>query len=176
VSPSSDRVVHLTRRFAGSLRPGGAPHDDEAWARAHLLPGEVELWDRLSGADRRHAAGVGRDVERRLGGRATRPVVAAALLHDVGKLESGLGTFGRVLATLVVAVRGHARVATWANHKGLAGRIGRYVLHPDLGALLLAGAGSDSLTMTWALEHHRPPEAWTIPRHLGEALKAADDA
>src|SRR3954467_4558474 len=35
-----------------------------------------------------------------LGSRADRPVLAAALLHDMGKTACGLGTFGRVVATL----------------------------------------------------------------------------
>ena len=32
---------------------------------------------------------------------ATRPQMAGALLHDVGKVQSGLGTWGRVAATIV---------------------------------------------------------------------------
>jgi hypothetical protein len=32
---------------------------------------------------------------------ATREEIAGAILHDVGKIECGLGTFGRVVATLV---------------------------------------------------------------------------
>ncbi|MGH9246999.1 MAG: hypothetical protein ACRD29_22310 [Acidimicrobiales bacterium] len=169
------RLAHLVRRFVGSLVPAGPSARDDGWARAHLLPGEIDLWDRMSRADRRHAVAVARAVDRRLKADASRPVVAAALLHDVGKVEAGLGTFGRVAATVVVAARGHRRTAAWSNRPGLAGRIGRYVLHPDLGALLLAGAGSDPLTMAWALEHHRRPDEWTVPREIGEALKAADD-
>ena len=36
-----------------------------------------------------------------VGGPWTRDEMAGALLHDVGKLDAGLGTFGRVLATVV---------------------------------------------------------------------------
>jgi hypothetical protein len=168
-------AIHLVKRFFGSLRPGGPPAADDAWARAHLLPAEQDLWSRMSGPDRRHAATVARDVERQLGQKATRPVLAAALLHDVGKIEAGLGTFGRVAATVVAGVAGHERVAGWAGHPGLAGRIGRYVKHPDLGGFLLAGAGSDALTMAWALEHHRPAARWTVPPDVAAVLKSADD-
>ena len=65
-----------------------------------LAPGERELWSRMSNADRRHAI----EVARRFVGRrpdATRPEMAGALLHDVGKVEADLGTFGRVVATVV---------------------------------------------------------------------------
>ena len=47
--------------------------------------------------------------------------------------------------------------------------------HPRLGADLLGMAGSAPLTVAWAAEHHLPPEDWTVPRPIGEALKAADD-
>jgi hypothetical protein len=160
---------HLVRRFAGSLRPGGPPPADEAWARDALLVGERPLWDRMSGPDRRHAVAVARRAEATLGPRATRPVVAAALLHDVGKVESGLGTFARVGATLVAGVVGRERLGR------RSGRLGRYVRHDALGADLLAAAGSDPLTRTWAREHHLPEARWTVDAQVGAALKAADD-
>jgi len=160
---------HLVRRFLGSLRPGGPPPADEAWARDALLAGERPLWDRMSGPDRRHAVAVARRTEEALGPRATRPVVAAALLHDVGKVEAGLGTFPRVGATLLAAVAGRERLAR------RQGRVGRYVRHDVLGADLLDAAGSDPLTRTWAGEHHLPPDRWTVDPAVGAALKAADD-
>jgi hypothetical protein len=173
-----EHLVHLMRRFFGSLRRGGPRPVDESWARAHLLPGEVDLWRRMSGADRRHAVAVARRVDRSqgvAGDAGGRAVVAAALLHDVGKIEAGLGPFGRSAATVAAAALGHDRVSAWSNRSGWRGRFGRYVLHPDLGGLLLAGAGSEPLTMAWAVEHHRPPDAWTVPPDVGAALKAADD-
>lgn len=168
-------AAHLVRRFAGSLRPGGPPASEEAWARSQLLPEEVRLWARLSGADRRHAVGVARRVEAALGADATRPVLAAALLHDVGKAEARLGTYGRVVATLAAAVAGRDMVSRWQRSRGFTRRVGLYLNHPDLGADLLALAGSDPLTVAWAREHHLPPDRWSVPRHLAEALKAADD-
>ena len=169
--------LHLVRRFLGSLRPGGPPPFDEDWAAARLLPGEVELWCRLPGADRRHAVGVARAVDARLGPATTRPVLAAALLHDVGKLESGLGVWGRVGATLVGLAGGRRRAAGWGRGSGMRGRVGRYLSHPEIGAALLESAGSDDLTVAWARSHHRPAGAWdpAVPAAVGEVLKACDD-
>ena len=163
------RPRHLARRFAGSLSPRPPSPDDEAWARRHLLPGEAALWVRLTNPDRRHAVGVARDVVTRLGPEATRPVVAAALLHDSGKLDSGLGTFARVGATLWAAARGRTRAAA-GN-----GRVARYLRHDELGARALAAAGADPLTVAWARQHHWSEELWTLPPHVAAALKAADD-
>jgi hypothetical protein len=160
---------HLVRRFFGSLRTSGPPPGDEAWARDALLAGERPLWDRMSNPDRRHAVAVARRAEAALGPRATRPVVAAALLHDVGKIDSGFGTFARVGVTLAAAVVGHR----WLSRR--PGRVGRYVRHDVVGAELLEQAGSDPLTRAWAREHHSPKESWTIDEDLGTALKAADD-
>jgi len=160
---------HLVRRFAGSLTPGGPPPGDEAWARDALLAGERPLWDRMSGPDRRHAVAVARRTEAALGSRTTRPVLAAALLHDVGKVDSGLGTFSRVGATLVAAVVGRKRLGR------RDGRLGRYTRHDAIGADLLTAAGSHPLTRTWAREHHLPKARWTVDPEVGAALKAADD-
>jgi len=171
----SSTAVHLTRRFFGSLRPGGPGRKDEEWACSHLLESEVTLWRRMRGADRRHAVGVAHEVERALGAEATRPVVAAALLHDVGKVESGLGVYGRVIATICGQLAGRDTAKEWTRSRGFTRRVGLYLLHPDLGGDLLGMAGSDQLTETWAREHHRSPENWTIDPTIGAALKAADD-
>ena len=168
-------MLHLARRFLTSLWPAGPGPEAEGWARASLLDGERDLWRRLSGPDRRHAVGVARRVEATLGADAVRPVLAAALLHDVGKLTSGLGTFGRVLATLSGAVAGRETAEAWSTTFGLTRRVGLYLRHPQIGADLLVAAGSDPLTATWAGEHHLPPEQWTVDRRLADALKAADD-
>jgi hypothetical protein len=55
------------------------------------------------------------------------------------------------------------------------GRAGRYLCHDEIGAGLLADAGSDGLTVAWAREHHLAPERWTVPAEIARALKAADD-
>lgn len=166
---------HLARRFAGSLRPGGPRASEAAWAAEQLLPAERELWTRMSAPDRRHAAAVARRVERALGHEASRPVLAAALLHDVGKLESGLRTYGRVIATVSAKVAGPEMADTWRKHRGFARRVGLYLLHDRIGGDMLELAGSDPLTVAWAREHHRPPGEWTLPRYLADALKEADD-
>ncbi len=169
------RSGHLARRFFGSLRPGGPRAADDAWARDQLIPGEVELWVQMRNPDRRHAVGVARRVERALGAEAERPVLAAALLHDVGKIVAGLRTYGRVVATLAAAIAGRATAADWSRSRGFTRKVGLYLQHAELGADLLAMAGSDPLTVAWAREHHSPEEKWTVPAAVGAALKDADD-
>ena len=166
---------HLAKRFFGSLLPLGPRRADAAWALEHLTPGEQALWARMSKVDRRHAAGVARRASATLADQATREVVADALLHDVGKVESRLGTFARVAATVVAAAAGRERAEAWAGGRGVQRRIAVYLRHPELGAELLRGAGSDPVTVAWAAEHHLPEVRWTLPRNVATALKAADD-
>ena len=94
------KVVHLAKRFRGSLSKAPPKAEDEAWAMTYLTTAEAELWSRMAVQDRRHSIEVARRfVELRPS--ATREEMAGALLHDAGKRQAGLGTFGRVIATIV---------------------------------------------------------------------------
>jgi HD domain len=141
---------------------------------------ERVLWSEMSGPDRRHALAVAREVAASFGhGDGTAvptAVLAAALLHDCGKVESGLGTFGRVAATSAVMVLGRERVAGWTTIEGgWRGRFGRYVGHDVAGRRLLEGARSAPLVSGWAGEHHLPEDRWSVDPEIGRVLKAADD-
>lgn len=166
---------HLVRRFFGSLsrRPPGP--DDQVWVDEVLTDGEGELWRRMSAADRRHAVGVARRVEAALGEGATRPVLAAALLHDVGKVAAGLGTYGRVVATLSAGVAGRDTARLWSQTRGFTRRVGLYVRHEELGADMLEMAGSDPLTVALVREHSVPADERTVPAEVAEALVRADE-
>ena len=175
-------VLHLARRFFGSLRPGPPDPADEAWAIGHLLPGEIDVWRRMGNPDRRHAVGVARAVVARFGdgdpaALPDRAVVAAALLHDCGKVVSGLRTPARVAATVVWASSDdEEQFERWlARDGGLRHRLAQYRNHPELGREVLAAAGSDEVTAAWAAEHHLPEDAWTVPADIGRLLKACDD-
>ena len=92
-------------------------------------------------------------------------MVAAALLHDVGKLDANLGVYGRVIATISGAVVHHDPevIRDWTRTRGFTRRVGLYLQHPRLGGDMLALAGSDDLTVTWTRQHHLPPDEWTLP-------------
>lgn len=122
---------HLARRFVTSLPATPPTPADEAWADEQLSNGERALWVRLSNQDRRHSIGVARRFMKARPN-ATRAEIVGALLHDVGKVECGLGTFGRVAATI------------------LGPRTRRFRLyhdHEEIGARLTEAAGSDPATV-----------------------------
>ena len=167
--PPPLQLAHLARRFFGALDPRGPSEEDEAWVAKRLGDGEHELWARMSGPDRRHAVGVGRAVAATPEG-VQSWVVAAALLHDVGKIDSQLSTFARVPATVAGLAARERILMDYADS-----RVGRYLRHDAIGGDLLERVGADPRTAAWAREHHLPPDRWTVPKRAGEVLKAADD-
>ncbi len=167
-------TLHLIKRFFGSLTARNPPARDQVWVESMLTPPEFRLWLRQSRADRSHSLRVARRAESALGNKATDQVIVAALLHDVGKTTCGLGTFGRVAATLVSLCLRRRKVVKWKGQPGWQGRIGKYIAHPEIGAQLLEGTQSDSLVITWAGEHYLPLKKTTLPREWAIALKNAD--
>jgi len=166
------RARHLVRRFATSVRGRTPDAADETWARSLLTDAEIALWERMTPTDRAHAVEVARRTALELDDPA---VLAAALLHDVGKIEAQAGAAVRVVASLVGPVVSDARAAQLAGRTGVAGTLGRLRGYPALGANLLAGAGSARLVIQWAAEHHAPRQRWTVPANVGRVLQAADN-
>lgn len=165
---------HLTKRFFESLLPREPTPGDEAWLIALLSSSEEELYRDQSAIDRDHSircALLARDI---LGSRATRPVVVASALHDVGKVDARLGTFGRVVATVLGAVLPDGQIERWRAGAGFRAEVGAYLNHANRGAELLMSAGSDPMVVAWACEHHLPRSEWSIDAELGDALRRAD--
>lgn len=170
------------RRFFSSLWAVRPSPEELAWVARVLTPPELVLWERFRRYDQRHTLGVARRVEAAL---ARTPWahdsrwLAAALLHDVGKVEAGIGLVGRVAATLLRAVLGRERLRAWIPRGGWWGRIGRYSDHGVIGAALIRQAGGREEVARWAEAHHRvrrghPPVVEGIPDDAVRALVAAD--
>jgi HD domain len=164
------RVRHLAQRFFGSVRAEPLDDVELELVRGYLGPDEFECWERLGPADRRESVETARATLRALGSEPEPDWVAAALLHDVGKVETDLGPVGRSVATVSATVVGRRRARSWTN------RFGRYVNHDDLGALRLRVAGARPAAVSWAAAHHRP-ELWPttgIPLRICRILATAD--
>lgn len=142
---------HLWKRFIGSLTARPLSAGEQREVDAVLLPVERPLFGGMTRADKRHAVQVLRRFD--IFQPSARPEERrAALLHDIGKAELGLGTLGRVVATLFGP---------------RSDRFARYHAHESRGAELLARAGSHETTVN-------------LLRGLGnaetiDALRRADD-
>jgi len=88
------------KRFLTSLSRRALSVEQLAWVRKHLLEEEFSLWTKMTLSDQRHSLVVAQRFVT-LKPDAQREHVAAALLHDVGKIESHVGIMMRVVATLI---------------------------------------------------------------------------
>lgn len=174
------RPVHLGRRFVGALSPVAPKPADVEWVAGICTEAELALWRRLPRHDRRHSIRVARDVEAALAGTeyaGDRRWIEAALLHDVGKLDAGLGVLGRVGATLAGAAASHDLAEAWSAKRGVTRKVGLYLRHPELGADRIRMAGGSPEAAAWA-ECHQDPARHAdcgLPPVVVAALAAADD-
>lgn len=142
---------HLVKRLVASVTATPLTGEEQSVIAAVLMPCEEALFRKLSTADARHAISVLRRFDADMP-HASLTARRAALLHDIGKIDDGMGTMLRVIATIV-----GPRVS----------RFRTYHSHEQRGIELLEVAGSD-------------PETLAYLRGAGdsrvvEALRRADD-
>jgi len=147
-------AVHLAKRFFGALGRAPIGESQIELVRTTLLDSEFALWSAMMPMDKKHSIKVmSRFMQ--IYPQATATQVRASLLHDVGKLESNLSVFERVLAT-IVGERGS--------------RFAKYHAHEKIGAQMLRQAGSDE--ETWQLvagEVSHSPQLQTVLAALQQA-------
>ena len=134
---------HLLRRFLEVLT--ARPLDEEARKEASdLLRSDAEkraFFDQPA-ADQQHGLAAAKLVA------GSVELQRAALLHDVGKQQAGLGVWGRSAATALAGL-----------HVELRGRFRTYLDHGRLGADILEELGAESIVIAFARHHQgdRPP-------------------
>jgi len=147
---------HLVTRFAGSLRSRPLSPRRQDDVRRVLRPAEAELFFRQQPVDQRHAYVVAQRVATRLAGMPD--AIAAALLHDVGKVHSSLGPVARSLATLLDRAR-LPMPDRWRTYRD----------HGRLGAADLRAVGARPLAVAFAARER------VGDRTVWNTLIAADD-
>ena len=124
-------LSHLVSRFFGAVSNAKPLPEDLAEVESLLLCDEFDLWRTMPTMDQRHSIVVMHRF-RDLRPSASLPEIRSALLHDIGKIQSNLGIFGRVVATLV-GRRGE--------------RFTAYHDHEKIGSEMLRNIDSDSVTI-----------------------------
>jgi hypothetical protein len=138
-------LLHLARRFFGWWRSGRPSPETQLWIGSLLSRAEARLFWEQAVQDQAHAAAVATFVEKRQPDR--RDLIAAALLHDVGKAASRLGPVRRSIATVLGALR-----------LPLTRRFVAYRNHGIIGAELLEQAEASAIAVAFA-RHHPSPQA-----------------
>ncbi len=173
------KLLHLSERFVRALWSGPPRPEDVAWVQSVLSPRAYAQWEQQPRHDRRHTIRVARLVQAQLAGTDDADdsrFLAAALLHDIGKLDANLGVYGRVVATVSGAAAGPGLASAWSERSGFTRRVGLYLRHPEIGADRIRLAGGPEAAAQWAAAHH-DPSTWDridIPAPVIAALAAAD--
>ena len=162
------RAAYRSRQFFGALR-ARLEEGERAEVAAHLTPAEQRLFSAMDLRDQRHALDVFRVLKS--GGERDAALLAAALLHDVGK--GPIRLWQRVAFVLLRAIspRLLRRLAS-ANGGGWRGALGRSLDHAERGAALAEAAGSTPETVR-LIRLHRSPAGDDVALSL---LQAADEA
>jgi hypothetical protein len=174
------RLGRLVRRLVDLVKGARPTPADQAWVGSLLQPAELELWKLLSGPDQHHGIQVARNVERRLASTAYAGDgrwLGAALLHDIGKVQAGLGAFERGLASLVGRATSESTARRWASAEGgTKRRLGLYLTHGALGAAAIRAVGGREEIAAWAEVHQAwpCPELEVLPGPVVQALSDAD--
>ena len=143
-------LSHLVSRFFGAISCAQPSPEELTEVESLLLDGEFQLWQKLPMMDQRHSIAVLRRFTT-LRPDATRPELRAALLHDIGKIESNLGVLGRVVATLVG--RRSARFTAYHDHEKIGSQMLQNI-NSDLVTIRLV-AGLDQSDIAGALSNLR---------------------
>jgi len=149
---------------------------DDALAERHLAPELAALYRRMRRSERQHSVRV---LRRLMDAGQTHPdLLAAALLHDVGKSGVRFSLPEKVLVVLVKAFA-PGRYRAWSSSPATGWRLPFAVSaqHPDWGAEMAERACASPLTVALIRRHAGPPP--DPPRDETErlllALQAFDD-
>ncbi|MDH5505733.1 MAG: HD domain-containing protein [Anaerolineae bacterium] len=172
------RSVYRVRQFWLALV--GKPQPGQLDQAGQLLsPQQFELFQKMQASEQAHALHVLQQLQAQ--GHQEPDLLAAALLHDVGKVQSPLRIWQRVLIVLSTAI-----APRWVLHWGRGAARGwrrPFVVaaqHPQWGAQMAAQAGLSALAVRLILRHQErlpadAPAAHDIEDRLLRKLQAADN-
>jgi hypothetical protein len=164
------RIIYRSRQFQRALRSPKAPVSDTILL-PFLSPSQIVLFRRMHFFEQAHAFKVLQSL--RQAGHTDPDLLAAALLHDVGKILAPLSLLDRVL--VVVGQRLFPRaVSRWGMGaaRGLRRPFVIAVQHPSWGADLASAAGASPKTCDLIRCHQDHAASGD---HLLTALQSVDD-
>ncbi|MBI4498333.1 MAG: hypothetical protein HY689_10575 [Chloroflexi bacterium] len=166
---SAGRLWYRARQFGNVFRARLRP-EEEALVRVVLTPAQQRLFWAMHPVARRHHLDVCRALQRQ--GWRDPEVLAAALLHDVGK--GHLGPWARAVIVVVGALAPGLLAAGPRSGRPAGGPrawLAAHVRHAEDGAALVAAAGGAARTVALIRCHERGGSDPAL-----HALRRADDS
>ncbi len=170
------RLSYRARQFRLAVC-GPKRQIQSAALQPYLSPVQIVLFQRLQASEQTHAVRVLERLKKQ--GHAEPDLLAAALLHDIGKILSPLSIIERMAIVLGRRLF-PAGVKRWGqgSPRGLRHAFAVAEQHPRWGADLAAQAGASSRTVDLIARHQEvrtgPPRTQT--ERMLAALQAADDS
>ena len=147
-------AIYRVRQFVSALLAHVSPEDLRE-ADELLPPPAQELFHRMGAPDQQHALNVMRALRR--DGSAGPDLLAAALLHDVGKSAAQIRPWHR--AIVVLSKRFAPRVLEWlaaGEPRGWRRPFVVHARHAAMGAEWAAQAGCSALAVSLIRRHQEP--------------------
>ncbi|HSM55656.1 MAG TPA: HD domain-containing protein [Candidatus Sulfomarinibacteraceae bacterium] len=148
------------------------PLSPEAWQEVAtvLSPQELALFRRFDRADQQHSYRVLRTL--RQAGHEDPDLLAAALLHDIGKIHCRPQLWERVLGAILEKIAPR-RARAWGagDARGWRRALAIRRQHPEWGSYLAQEAGSCALTIE-LIRRHQDEQLLSTDEHLHRLLAA----
>ncbi len=149
------RFRYRAAQFWRAIYPQKLSDTEKLIIRRFLTNSEWDLFNRYSVNDQRHSYQVFRTLE--LQGCKDPGLLAAALLHDVGKTKIRLSVWDRSLAVICEAIIPEL-AAKWGIEDGKRWRRPFVIraMHPQWGAQMAKSAGSKTMVVNLIRRHQDP--------------------
>ena len=147
-------ALYRVRQFVDALL-ARVSSEELREADGFLPPGAQELFRKMSVPDQCHSLSVMRTLRRT--GHSNADLLAAALLHDVGKADAKIYSWHR--ATIVLSKRFAPGLLAWLTGGEPYGWRRPFVIHRqhmEIGAQWAAQAGCSPLTVSLIRRHQEP--------------------
>jgi hypothetical protein len=165
------RLAYRTRQFCNAL-PGSRKRVKADALLPYLSPSQITIFRQMQPSEQAHACEMLEQLK--VAGQTDPDLLAAALLHDVGKI---LYPYTLVDRVVIVLFKRFFQRKTGGWRQGTPGRLRRLftaaALHPAWGADLAEQAGASPRTVELIRRHQEQPSGGDP---LLAALQAVDEA
>ena len=171
------RIAYRVRQFWYVLRSSAPAEDELEQAKSVLSEPQMALFLQLHPSEQRHGLRMLQFLRNQ--GESLPDLLAAALLHDIGKLIHPLQLWERVLIVMARKLVPN-KVVTWGDRepKGWKRPFIISRKHPEWGAELVSQTGGSTLLLNLIRRHENglPDEQQnSLEARLLKALREADD-